>query len=270
MIVDSHQHLMFPIEHQIEKMDNARVDRTILFCTTPHPERANTYLEFKTEMGELYKILAGNNNKEANMQRMRNNIQEVVQAIREYPDRFYGFGSVPVGLTLDQTNDWIEKYIISNGLKGIGEFTPGSDEQMLQLETIFQALERYPNLPIWIHTFNPLSINGLKILMELTQKYPKTPVIFGHMGGYYWMDVLDFARNQPNVFIDLSAAFSTLAVRMAITELPDKCLYSSDAPYGEPLLSKQLIELESPSLAITNRVLGENMMEIIEKVNVDY
>ena len=81
------------------------------------------------------------------------------------------------------------------------------------------------------------------------------------------MDVLDFAKTVPNVYIDLSAAFSTLAVRMAISELPERCLYGSDAPYGEPLLSRQLIEIVSPSSEVSNKILGENILKLIGDKN---
>ena len=42
MIVDSHQHVMLPTSMQIKKMDDAGVDKAILFTTTPHVERAAT------------------------------------------------------------------------------------------------------------------------------------------------------------------------------------------------------------------------------------
>ncbi len=42
MIVDSHQHVMLPASMQIKKMDDAGVDKAILFTTTPHVERAAT------------------------------------------------------------------------------------------------------------------------------------------------------------------------------------------------------------------------------------
>lgn len=268
MIIDSHEHLMFPTEMQIRKMDEAGIDKVILFGTAPHPERATSFSDLRNEMGALYKILAGSNSREANIKRMRDNISEVVNVIHEYPNRFYGFGSVPLELSLEDTVDWIKKYIVSNNLKGIGEFTPGSDEQIKQLETIFKALGTFPHLPIWIHTFNPVSSNGIKYLMELTQKYPTVTVIYGHMGGYHWMDVVSFAKSAPNAYIDLSAAFSTLAARMAVTELPEKCLFSSDAPYGEPLLSKQLIEFVSPSEEVSSKVLGGNILKLIGEENL--
>lgn len=265
MIIDSHEHVMLPTKMQLENLEKAGVDKAILFCTAPHPERAATLEELKKEMGALYKILAGTNSREDDLNRMRNNIQDLTEIIEKYPDKFYGFGSVPLDLSLEETKNWINTYIISNNLKGVGEFTPGSDKQISQLETVFQALEKYPELPIWIHTFNPVSLSGINILMDITKRHPKIFVIFGHMGGYHWMDVIEFARTVSNVYLDLSAAFSTLAVRMAVTELPDKCLFSSDAPYGDPLLSKQLVEYLSPSEEIKNKILGENILKLLKE-----
>ena len=42
MIIDGHQHVMLPTSMQIQKMDDAGVDKAILFTTTPHVERAKT------------------------------------------------------------------------------------------------------------------------------------------------------------------------------------------------------------------------------------
>ena len=264
MIIDSHEHLILPIEMQIKKLEEAGVDKAILFTTTPHPEKANTMQEFKNEMSVLFKVLSGEKNHKNDMKRMENNINDLMKVLKKYPDKFYGFGTVPLGLSLEETQIWIKQYIIDNGLKGIGEFTPGNDEQVSQLETIFKALKQYENFPIWVHTFNPVTLNGIKILENLTRKYSKTPVIFGHMGGYNWMEVTDFVKNTPNAYIDLSAAFSTLALKMIITEVPNKCLFSSDAPYGDSFLNKQAIEYLSPSKKISDKILGENIIKLLE------
>jgi len=264
MIIDSHQHLMLPTELQLQKMNEAGVDKAILFCSAPHPETAKNLEELKQEMSVLYKILSGTNSKEATMKRLVDNINDLTTVIKQYPDKFWGFGSVPIGLSTNETVTWIEQYIIKNNLKGIGEFTPGSDEQMRQLQPVFEALSQFPNYPIWVHTFNPVSANGIKILMDLCNAFPTVPVIWGHLGGYHWMDVIEFAKSTPNAYLDLSASFSTIATKIAIAELPERCLFSSDAPYGEPLLSKQLIEFVSPSDPITKMVLGENIMKLLD------
>ena len=176
MIIDSHEHLILPTEIQIKKLEEAGVDKAILFTTTPHPEKANTMQEFKNEMSVLFKVLSGEKNHKNDMKRMENNINDLMEVLKKYSDKFYGFGPVPLGLNLDETVSWIEKYIVSNNLKGVGEFTPGNDEQVKQLEIIFQALENHSYLPIWIHTFYPVTSNGINILMELTKNIQKFPL----------------------------------------------------------------------------------------------
>lgn len=265
MIIDSHEHLMLPIEMQIEKLNQAGVDKAILFSTVPHPERAKNLAELRGEMKILYKVLAGANNKEANRERMIKNNNELAMQMKKYPERFFGFGAVPLGMSEPETSSWIEENILSNEFKGIGEFTPGSDEQIRQLEVIFQAVNNFSNLPIWVHTFNPVTISGIHILMELCEKYPSVPVIFGHMGGSNWIDVIDFAKSHKYVYLDLSAAFASIATRIAISELPERCLYSSDAPYGEPYLYRQLIEFVSPSQEVANMVLGNNILQLLSE-----
>ena len=83
------------------------------------------------------------------------------------------------------------------------------------------------------------------------------------MGGYNWMEVTDFVKNMPNAYIDLSATFFTLALKMIITEVPDKYLFSSDTPYDDSFLNKQAIEYLSPSKKISDKVLGGNIIKLL-------
>ncbi len=191
MIIDSHEHIMFPIKMQLDKMDEA-------------------------------------------------------------------------GVELEETEKWMDTQITSNSLYGIGEFTPGSEQQIKQLEMIFQALMATKIYPVWVHTFHPVTVDGIKLLMSLCEQYPGIPVIFGHLGGSNWMDVIKFAKEHGNVYLDLSAAFASIATRMALAELPERCLFSSDAPYGEPYLYRQLIEFVSPDKRVTEMALGENISRLLE------
>lgn len=263
MIVDSHEHIMLPAEKQIKMMNEAGVDKTILFCSAPHPEKATSLDEVEAEMNALYKVLAGASSKEANVARQKKNIAELVTTIESNPTRFWGFGSVPLNMSLTETQEWISDNIIANSLQGIGEFTPGNEQQILQLDTVFQAIMHTKISPIWVHTFNPVTMEGIKLLMGLCEKYPEVPVIIGHLGGTNWIEVIKFARTHKNVYLDLSAAFASIATKMALIELPERCLFSSDAPYGEPYLYRQLIEFVSPSKEIANMALGDNIMRLL-------
>ena len=166
MIIDSHEHMMLPTEMQLQMMDAAGIDKTILFCTAPHPEKASSLNALETEMDELYKVLSGSNSIEANIIRQQKNISELISIIRKHPDRFGGFGSVPLGMSFNETQDWITDYIISNSLLGIGEFTPGNEQQILQLDTVFQAIEATEICPVWVHTFSPVTLEWIKLLMD--------------------------------------------------------------------------------------------------------
>lgn len=266
MIIDSHQHIMISTETQLTKLDQAGVDKAILFCTAPHPEKAENLCELEGEMNRLSNILAGANTQADTVGRLQKNIAEVVHATQANPDRFLGFGAVPLGLCVEETATWIETQIISHSLQGIGEFTPGTEQQILQLDTVFQAVRNTQRCPIWVHTFFPVTDRGVRLLMSLCERYGEIPVIFGHLGGTNWMDVIKFAKTQDNVYLDLSAAYTSLATKIALTELPERCLYSSDAPYGEPYLYRQLIEFVSPSQRVAQMALGENILRLLDTV----
>lgn len=71
MIIDNIQHVMLPLEMQVDKLEKAKVDKAILFCTTPHPEKAKNYSEFKKEMNTLFELLSGHSQTIAPLDRMR-------------------------------------------------------------------------------------------------------------------------------------------------------------------------------------------------------
>ena len=77
------------------------------------------------------------------------------------------------------------------------------------------------------------------------------------------MNVIDFVKENPNAYLDLSASFSSLVVKMVIAEVPNKCLYSSDAPYGEPLLNKQMIEYLCKDKEMIGNILGGNILKLL-------
>lgn len=265
MILDSHEHVMLPTDLQLQKMKEAGVDKAILFATTPHVEKAKsaTLQDIGREMQALYRLLGGGYPLQKRIEQMKDTIAELQQAIAAEPGKFLGFGAVPLGLSNLETSEWLERTIVQNGFRGVGEFTPGSEPQVEQLRAVFRAVSDYPEFPVWVHTFDPVMRSGLQILMRLCEEHPAVPVIFGHMGGYNWMDVIAFAKEQPNVYLDLSASFTPLSVKTALTEAPERCLFGSDAPFGEPKLTRQLIEFVSPSAAVTDMALGENAARLL-------
>ncbi|MGG0461511.1 hypothetical protein [Priestia aryabhattai] len=90
MIIDSHAHVVLPIEKHIKMMDTSGIDKTVLFSTLVHPEKSSNVKEFTTEMNKLNQIL---NNEVNPVQARLNALEEVSVAVKQYPNRFVGFGS---------------------------------------------------------------------------------------------------------------------------------------------------------------------------------
>jgi predicted TIM-barrel fold metal-dependent hydrolase len=260
MIIDSHAHVILPVEQQFALMESAGIERTVLFTTRVHPERAANLDAFEEEMALLHAIIAGHMNHA--LESLKRAVDEHIQVVQAYPTRFMGFGAVPVGLSYHDTADWLQTYVIEPGMRGIGEFTlaPG---QIDLLDTIFALSSEAGNLPLWVHTFAPLTLDDIRTLIALSERYASVPVILGHLGGLHWMETIRLAKEHPQTYLDLSAAFTILAPTLAIRELPERSLFSSDAPNGNPLVARTMIEQITPDPAVRALVLGENIARLV-------
>ncbi len=260
MVIDSHAHVMLPEEHQLELMKEAKVDRTILFSSTIHPETANSIETFETELNKLYDILNGIKNP---VEERIQAIEELAKVVRDNPEKYIGFGAIPLGLSYDENLVWIEKYIIANKFRGIGELAPGSGN-VSELEALFRASQEVGNLPLWVHTFFPLNFADIKELLSLAKQYASVPTIIGHMGGMHWLDTLKAVRDLPNTYLDLSATYTTIAPLFAIKEFPERTFFSSDAPYCSPLVARTIIEQLVKDSHVLQQVLGGNIARLLK------
>lgn len=259
-IIDSHAHVVLPFAQQLELMHKGGIDKTILFSTTIHPETATDLTAFEKEMATLDDILAGRKNP---VQERIKSIEEVKQAIARSPSSYIGFGSMPLGLSLQECVAWIEQHIIANRFYGIGELAPGAGH-IAELEPIFAASAELSPLPLWVHTFFPLTFTDIQQLLDLSAHYPSVPLILGHMGGVYWRQTLKLVKELPQVYLDLSATFTTIAPAIVARELPERTLFSSDAPYTSPVAARGLLEHAITDKAIRERVFGLNIAELLK------
>jgi predicted TIM-barrel fold metal-dependent hydrolase len=260
MIIDSHAHVILPVEQQLALMESAGVERTVLFTTRVHPERAANLDAFEQEMALLHAILAGQMNNA--LESFKQAIHEHIQVVQAHPTHFIGFGAVPMGLLYSDTADWLQTYVIEPGMRGIGEFTLASGQVNL-LDPIFALSSEAGNLPLWVHTFAPLTLDDIRALIALSRRYASVPVILGHLGGLNWIETIKLAKEHPQTYLDLSAAYTILAPTLAIRELPERTLFSSDAPNGNPLVARTMIEQITQDPAVRALVLGETIARLV-------
>lgn len=260
MIVDSHSHVVFPVEKHIEIMTNEGIDKTVLFSTVVHPEKATNYKEYKQELSTLYKILKG----ELNPIDLRvKAIEELKNIIKGYSNKFVGFGSCPIGLDLKQTENWINENITKNLFKGIGELVLG-EGQVGMAENIFKSISTNDQYPLWFHTFNPLTVKDIRELLDLAKKYSNVKVILGHGAGSYWLEILEEIINFNNIYFDISASFTTHSVKIAAELIPERVLFSVDMPYNTPAVMKKIVDESVKDAEIKKLIFAGNIKELLE------
>ncbi|MFI7665087.1 amidohydrolase family protein [Nocardia sp. NPDC049526] len=254
MIIDAHSHVHHTLADHIALLDEAGVDKAILFMTRPHPERAGNLTELREEMDLLTQALAGGALGRATARR------ELDAAIAAYPDRFIGFASVP--LDTPDADSIVERDVVGRGLRGIGELTPPPDQAAL-IEPVLRAATDHDGLPVVVHGAAPTTAADLRTLTDLARRYPRVPLVVSQLGGAHWMDAIELVRDTPNMFLELSTASIVFAVRLAMAEIPERTLFGSDAPYGDPVIARITVERATRSPHVRELVLGATAQQLL-------
>lgn len=261
MIIDGHSHVTLPLEAHLKDMDEAGIDKTVLFSTTFHPEASEHFMDVKASMEFLNDLLAGK--KGSMVEARKKSVSELVEAIRLHPARYVGFGAVPAGLEREATLQYVDEVIVKSHLAGMGEFTLGSG-QIQMLQSIFYASREFHHLPVWIHAFFPLILQDIKEIAGLAKVYPETPVILGHLGGSNWLEAVELVKEIPNLYLDTSAYYSTFVLGCVINEVPEKCIFGVDRPFGDLQLSKDAILRLAKAPSVAHAVLGDNIARLLK------
>ncbi|MEW2132925.1 amidohydrolase family protein [Streptomyces sp. NPDC005435] len=257
MILDAHSHVHDPLDPQLSALDDAGVDRAVLFLTRPHPERATDVASLRREMSVLEDALKGGAD-DGYARAWR----EFDAALAAHPGRFLGFGSVRLGRPAEETMAAVERDVVGRGLYGIGELTPPPDRADL-IEPVLQASHEHGALPVVVHGYAPTTAADVRTLAALASRYPQVPLIISQLAGANWLEAIELARDTPNLFLELSTATLIFAVRLAIQELPTRTLFGSDAPYGDPVVARTTVERVTPPGEVRDRVLGGNLAELL-------
>jgi len=194
---------------------------------------------------------------------------EVLRAIKHRPDRLFGFAYVSpqhVQASLDE----IERCVAEGPMVGIKLWVAGHCSGAQIDPIIARATEL--NALIFQHTWIKITGNlpGESTPMDLAAmaaRHPKAKIICGHSGGD-WEQGLRAVRPHNNICVDLgggdpAAGFTEMAVR----ELgPERVLFGSDAggrSFASQLAKVYAAEIEQESKDL---ILGENLRSIMKPI----
>jgi len=191
-------------------------------------------------------------------------ISEVREAVAAHPKRFVGYARVNLQderRALEQVRRCFDEY----GFRGL-KLHPGMGDGF-PTRALMDLLSEYGR-PLLLHATADLAFADA--VTHLAGRYPKVPVICGHMGGFgvfnpgfvklYALE----AKQIPNLYLDTAFVFLHQWIRIAMEICgPEKILFASDGPIAHPAVTLKQIELCHPSDAERALILGENARKLL-------
>ncbi|MBM3211395.1 hypothetical protein FJZ33_04180 [Candidatus Poribacteria bacterium] len=159
-----------------------------------------------------------------------------VELISNYPNRFKAYWSVNPNYP-DRTERDVkrfEKYRGFVGFKFLSDYhrVPITDQRYAPI--LGYANDR--KLPILMHTWGYSGYDGPSLVEQLAKKYSDVTILMGHSGYGQWDKSIQVAKDYPNVYLELTAAYSVGGVIEAMVEGvgSEKITFGTDLPWFDP------------------------------------
>ncbi|MEV6769813.1 amidohydrolase family protein [Nocardia sp. NPDC051030] len=261
MTIDIHAHVTDDLEQRLAADQQAGIDLTVLLSTRVHPERARTPAEVRAEFAALQNVIAGT---PVDATAFTGPAEELRAALDAHPGRVVGMAAAPLSLDAQTLIAFVDEQLRHPAMVGIGELTPapGAGQAILP---IVRLADDHGGLPVLTHGFAPNTDADLRAYADIARRHPRVPVIIGAFGGLHAMLAIDLAREVDNLYLDLSSALQAFVLGAAIRELPTKCLFGSNTPYGVPTASLATIHSVIDDRSLLAAVLHDNAAGLLKR-----
>ncbi|WP_067574884.1 amidohydrolase family protein [Nocardia acidivorans] len=259
MTIDIHAHVTCDLDTRLAADEAAGIDLTVLLSTRVHPERARTIDEVRAEFAVLQNVIGGAS---ADPSVFDGPARELRAALDAHPGRVVGMAAAPLSLNEKSLLGFVDEQLRHPAMVGIGELTPapGAAET---IEPVLQLADDHGGLAVLAHGFAPHTDADLRVYADIARRYPRVPIIIGAFGGLHAMLAVDLAREVRNLHLDLSSALQAFVLAAAVREIPDKCLFGSNTPYGVPAASLATIHSVVPDPRTLRAVLHDNAATLL-------
>jgi predicted TIM-barrel fold metal-dependent hydrolase len=219
----------------VERMDRRKIDKAVLF-----PSESNKKLR---------------------------PYEDVLQALKEFPDRFYGFfGANP---REEDVCEMLQMVVEKYGFKGVRLHPTFSGVVADDEDWVYPIAEMARKLKVcmMVHSDTSILASPWQVGM-LAMDFPGVPVVMAHMG---FVDIIsndgaiEMARRVPNLYLETSGVSAEDKVAQAVREAgAAKVLYGSDMPFNDPAFEMAKIEYANISDNDKRMILGENAKKFFE------
>lgn len=262
MTIDVHAHLTDDLDRRLADDARSGITTTVLLSTRVHPERARTIDQVRTEYARLQRTIAGAT--DSTQEPSAPALAELIAALDEHPGRVLGMAVAPLDLPAEALVAFVDPQLARPDVVGIGELVPPPG-RIGTIEPMVRLADDHGGLPVLVHGFAPHTEDDLRGYAAVARAHPRVPVVIGAFGGLHAMTAVELALAAPNLWLDLSSALQAFVVAAAAHELPGRCLFGSNTPYGVPAAALATIEHAVTDPGIRAAVLRGNAERLLAR-----
>jgi predicted TIM-barrel fold metal-dependent hydrolase len=252
MIIDAHAHAVNNeignVEVLLEQYKKAGIDKGILVAGGMLDVRKMT----KYITGEIVPKIGD----------IPNNLVE--DALKKYPDKFYGFYNVNPHegkAALEQL-----EHAVKRGFKGL-KLAPMVHQFSLSCNTVLELAELCGdlNIPFYSHVVFSAAASTNK-MYNLAKQFPKTTFILGHMGfGAADTDAVEYAKECDNLYLESSQGSHVILTQAYSLLGSKKLIFGSEFPMYHPKVSLEAVLNIGCTDSDLEDICCNNILELINE-----
>ncbi|HEX3030402.1 MAG TPA: amidohydrolase family protein [Clostridia bacterium] len=193
----------------------------------------------------------------------------VAACVRKYPDKLVGYARIHPGYGAEALKI-LSEAIGSLGFKGL-KLHPESIVTHPYNQTALALIRKAGelNAPTLFHSGDECLSLPFQI-GKCAEACHDSIIIMGHMGGFFHTEEAIYtAEKYENIYLDTSAMPYPEMVKKAVDRIgADRVLFGSDGPGCNPALEVKKVKLAGLSEKQFSKVMGENIVGILEKVSI--
>ncbi|MFT4083227.1 MAG: amidohydrolase family protein [Nocardioides sp.] len=261
-MIDIHAHVTADLDAQLDRAALAGVTHTVLLSTTVHPETANTLADVREEFARLTRLVSGQNPDQDAQAAADAELTSALAATAST----YAMRKVALDWPVERMLQVADQAANDPRTVGLGELTPPPDGGA-QIDSVVRAAAETAGtrpLPVLTHGIAPNTLEDLRAYAAVAARYPSVPVVIGAFGGLNSMVAVELAATRANVYLDLSSVLQVFVLAAALREVPEKCLFGSNTPYGDVLAARTTVEAATADPAVRQLALHDNAFRLLD------
>jgi len=187
--------------------------------------------------------------------------EDVVEAIREFPDRFFGF--VLINPRHKGAPERLERAVVDHKLRGVKLHPTFEAFAADDHELVYPVVEKSQELgvPVMIHSGQSPYATPWQIGL-VAMDFPKATIVMAHMGLdeiVYCDAAVNMAKRAPNLYLETTGVTAEAKIAKAVREIgAHRVLYGSDLPFHNPHVEMEKVRMAEMTEAERSLVLGGN------------